>query len=221
MNIDELLASARLAEDEVPICLRPDLLVQYKAAAAALEEADQDQKRNGSLAGGGRAAAQAAVDELREQMLAASVKFTVRALPQRRWTQLYAEHPPRESDKDDARVGFNRDTFYPALVRECVVDPQLSPRQWETLEARLSAAQYAVLKTTAWRVNDADVDVPFLLAASRGHPSTDPGSEPPEGSESLSSVSTGGSPPPPTSATSEAASSRPARNRSGTANSKR
>lgn len=220
-NIDELLASARLAEDEVPICLRPDLLAQYKAAVTALESAEADHKRNGSLAGGGRAAAQAAVDGLRDQMLAASVRFTVRALPQKRWGEMYAEHPPREGDKDDARVGFNRDTFYDVLVRECVVEPELTAQQWGLLLAKLSAAQYATLKTTAWLVNNAEVDVPFLLIASRDPTSTGPGSEPPEGSESLSSASTAGSPPPSTSATRRASSSRRAAKPNGTASSRR
>lgn len=220
MDINELLASARLAEDEVPICLRPDLLAQYKAAVTALENAEQEQKRNGSLAGGGKTAAQATLDELRGQMLAASLTFTVRALPQKRWGQLYGEHPPRESDEGDARTGFNRDTFYEALVRECVVDPQMTGEQWDALLAHLSTAQYATLKTTAMQVNSSDVDVPFLLAASRAPTSIEPASERPEGSESLSSDSTAGNPASPSSTTKRAASSGRAKKSSGTASSK-
>ena len=220
MNIDELLASARLAEDEVPICLRPDLLAQYKAAVIALESAEQEHKRNGSLAGGGKAAAQAAVGELRDAMLAASVRFTVRALPQRRWTQLYAEHPPRESDKDDLRVGFNRDTFYDVLVRECVVAPELTDEQWSALLDHLSTAQYASLKTTAWAVNSSDVDVPFLSAVSRAPTNTDPDSGSPAVSESASNGSTAGSRRSSTSATKRAVSSRRGQKPNGTANSK-
>lgn len=220
MNIDELLADARLAEDEVPICLRPDLLADYRAAAGELEAAERAQRDDGSLDGGGIAAARAAVGELRSRMLAASVTFRVRALPQRRWTALYAEHPPRDGDQDDTKVGFNRDTFYDALVRECTVEPQMSDGQWSTLLDHLSTAQYATLKTTAWTVNNVDVDVPFLSIASRAPTSTEAGSEPPEGSESLSGDSTAGSPSPSTSTTAKAASSRPVRKRSGTASSK-
>lgn len=220
MNIDELLASARLAEDEVPICLRPDLLAQYKAAVAALENADAEQKRNGSLAGGEKTAAKAAVDELRDQMLAASVRFTLRAMPQKRWDELYAEHPPREGNEDDARTRFNRDTFYAALVRESVVEPQLTSEQWATLLAHLSAGQFGQLKNAAMQLNVTDVDVPFLLAESRAPTSTDPDSEQLVDSESLSSGSKAGSPPPPSSTTKLTVSSAPARSRSGTASSK-
>lgn len=220
MNIDELLAQARLAEDQVQICLRPDLLASYKAATVALEEADRAHKADGSLEAAGKLAAAAAVDALREQMLAASVTFTVRALPQRRWTSLYGEHPPRDADQDDLRVGFNRDTFYDVLVRECVVEPALTADQWTLLLDRLSAAQYASLKTTAWMVNNADVDVPFLLTASRGHPSTETGSGLPEDSVSALDGSTAGNPSPTTRTTKLTASSRPARRRNGTASSK-
>lgn len=220
MNIDELLASARLAEDEVPICLRPDLLTQYKGAVEALENAESEHKRSGSLAATGKLAAQAAVDELRDQMLAASLNFTLRALPQRRWGELYAEHPPRDGNDDDARVRFNRDTFYDALVRECVVEPELSAEQWATLLAHLSAAQYGQLKNVAMQLNTTDVDVPFLLAESRAPTSTDPDSEQLVDSESASSGSTAGSPLSSSSTTKMTVSSGPARRRSGTGHSR-
>jgi hypothetical protein len=220
MNIDELLAAARLAEQQVPVCLRPDLLAAYTDAEAALEAAEKAHKTSGSLDAGEKLAAAAAVEELRDQMLAASVRFTVRALPRRRWSALYAEHPPREADDGDTRVGFNRDTFYDALVRECVVEPQLSDEQWAALDAALSTAQYAALKTAAWLVNNADVDVPFLLAASRAPTSIDPGSGLPDPSGSASSGSTAGSPSRSTRTTKTDGSSRPSRSRSGTPSSK-
>lgn len=220
MNIDELLASARLAEDEVPICLRPDLLTQYKAAMSALDDAEAEHKRSGSLAATGKLTAQAAVDELREQMLAASLTFTLRALPQKRWDELYAEHPPREGNDDDARVRFNRASFYDALVRECIVDPELSADQWATLLAHLSAAQYGQLKSVAMQLNTTDVDVPFLLAVSRDPTSTDPASELPTDSASASSASKAGSRSSSTSTTRPAGSSRRAAKPNGTENSK-
>lgn len=220
MNIDDLLASARLAEDTVPICLRPDLLAEYKDAESALEEAERAHATEGSLDAGDKLAAAAVVEELREQMLAASVTFTVRALPRKRWTALYGEHPPREGDDGDARVGFNRDTFYDALVRECVVEPQLSAEQWDALDATLSSAQFASLRTTAWLVNSADVDVPFLLAASRGHTSTGPASAQPAASGSAPSGSTAGSRSPSTNTTKTAGSSRRAPKSNGTPSSK-
>lgn len=220
MNIDELLSSARLAEETVPICLRPDLLDDYNAAVTALDAAEKAHATDGSLDGSDKAAAAALVDELRDQMLDASVRFTVRALPRRRWTALLGEHPPREGDEMDARTGFNRDTFYDALVRECVVEPQLSDEQWDTLDAALSTAQFAALKTTAMVINSADVDVPFLLAASRAPTSTGPASARPEASASARSGSTAGSRSPSTSTAKTAGSSRRGPRSNGTANSR-
>jgi len=220
MDINALLASARLAEEVVPVCLRPDLLADYKAAVTALEAAEAAHKTTGSVAARDKLAAKATVDDLCEQMLAASVRFTVRALPRQKFTKLKSEHPPREGNSDDARLGFDRDTFYDSLARACVVEPELSDGQWEQLDAVLSTAQWASLRATAWMVNSSDVDVPFLLAASRAPTIFAPNSAEPEASASASNGSTGGSHAPSTNTTSRASSSRPAKKSNGTRNSK-
>lgn len=222
MNIDELLAEARLPEKEIQVCLRGDLLAEYDAAAAALDEAERMARIEASLdSGGPKIAAAERVAAVRERLLAASVTFRLRAVPRSRWTQLYAEHPPRDGDAIDAATGFNRETFFDALTLESVIDPVMAAEQWQALADRLSSAQYDALTTAAWEVNRSGVDVPFSLAASRALTRSEPASERPEPSASAPSGSTAGNPPPSTSTTSKGSSSRPARKPSGTKSSKR
>lgn len=219
MDMQALLASAKLPEKEVRICLRADLLVAFEAAEAALAE---QQRRAGDSLGAGEgieAAAQRVVD-ISDEMAAASAVFKLRAVGRRRWTALYAEHPPRPDDKRDAMTGFNRDAFFDALVKACIVEPEISDSDWEALANLLSAAQWDALVEAAWDVNQAGVDVPFSSAASRALNRSEPASERPTGSESLSSGSTVGSRSPRTSTTGKAASSRRSPKRSGTPSSK-
>lgn len=220
MDIKELLDTAKLPEKEVRICLRADLTADFEAAEAELAEAQRAARAANTLdAGAGIAARAERVEAIRNEMAGASATFRLRAVPRRRWTKLYAEHPPREGDHRDAATGFNRDSFFEALTRACIVDPQISDAEWEQLADLLSAAQWEKLVDASWEVNQQGVDVPFSSAASRALSTSAPASERPEDSESLSNDSMAGSPPPSTSAKGTA-SSPPARKRSGTRNSK-
>lgn len=222
MDIKQLLETAKLPEKEVRICLRADLTADFEAAEAALAEAQRAARAANSLDAGADIKALAErVEAVRHEMAAASATFRLRAVGRRQWTQLYAEHPPRDGDQRDAVTGFNRDTFFEALTKACIADPQISDAQWEQLAELLSSAQWDALVDAAWDVNQKGVDVPFSSAASRALSTTAPASERPEGSESLSVDSTAGSPPPSTSTTKAGALPAPARKRSGTKNSKR
>jgi hypothetical protein len=186
MDIKQLLETAKLPEKEVRICLRADLVADFEAAEAELAEAQRTARAENSLgAGAGIKTLAERVTAIRDQMAAASGTFRLRAVPRRKWTALYAEHPPREGDARDAATGFNRETFFEALTRACIVDPEISDAEWEALADHLSAAQWDALVDAAWQVNQTGVDVPFSLAASRALSTTEPASERPEGSESL------------------------------------
>jgi hypothetical protein len=221
MDIKELLDTAKLPEKEVRICLRADLTADFEAAEADLAEAQRAARAANSLnAGEDVHAAAQRVEEIRAQMAAASATFRLRAVGRRQWTQLYADHLPREGDNRDAAAGFNRETFFEALTRACIADPQISDAEWELLADVLSAAQWDALVDAAWEVNRAGVDVPFSSAASRALSTTAPASERPEGSESPSSDSTDGNPQPSTPTTTAEGSPRPARKRNGTKSNK-
>lgn len=173
-NFKTMLAEAKLPEKTVPICLRGDLAADFEEAERRLIEANKT--RGDSLAGAPELGALAEqVEQLREQMRQHFYTFRLRALPKRDWRALVAAHPPRRVDgpdgepevhEDDKYVGVNADTFFDAMIRACLVDPELDEQEWAHLAEVLSDKQYEALSTAAWGVNRSDVDVPFSRVAS-------------------------------------------------------
>lgn len=194
-DVKALIASARLPERSVEICLHPDLMAELQDLERQLEEADARHRSSGSLAGGDRVEIAQKMEAVRERMKAHTVKFRLRAVPRRRWTALVAEHPPRPGVERDTVMGLNEETFFEAMVRECTVEPDLDDKDWATLlDEALSDAQWGVLTNAAWAVNARDVDVPFSRAASRILQTSAPESSAPNGLASASNGSTAGSP---------------------------
>lgn len=164
------LAAARLPERTVEICLRGDLVADHEAAERDLEQAQQ--AGTSSLAGNGSAEIIERIDALEAEMRESSVTFRVRAMPRPRWRALLAEHPPRRGDDgeivaDDAAVLINTETFYDALIRACVVEPEMTGDDWDQLSQVITDRQFGDLSLAAWMINRGEVDVPFSLAASR------------------------------------------------------
>ncbi len=171
-TFSDLLASSKLPERSVPICLRGDLVAQHEELARQLKAA-QDGARDSLDAGADVGALAERVEDLEAEMRAATYGFRLRALPRPKFRELINQHPPRRNDDDgkvderDVYVGVNTDTFYDALIRRCVVDPDLPEGQWrELLEERLTDQQYDALARAAWGINRSEVDIPFSRAAS-------------------------------------------------------
>lgn len=192
-DVKALIASARLPERSVAICLMPDLTAEMQDLERQLEEADAKHRASGSLAGGDRVELAQQMEDVRARMKSHTVDFRLRALPRRRWTALVAAHPPREGNERDGMLGLNEETFFEAMVRECTVEPILDDDDWQTLlDDALSDAQWGMLVNASWAVNARDVDVPFSRAASRILQTSGPASSAPSGSVSPSNASTGG-----------------------------
>lgn len=96
-----LAAQAQPRRKTVRLCLRGDLLADLQAA--------QD------MGDGER------VEELTEQVQAATVTFVVAGLTRQAYRALEARHPDA-----DGGSGWNVDTFPEALVRECLVTPDVA-----------------------------------------------------------------------------------------------
>jgi hypothetical protein len=165
-DIDDLLAAARLPETTVSVCLRGDLAAEVEELERQL--ATQEALPRVSIADGGQARATAErIGELQAERDKFTRQFRLRAMDRHRWTAFILQHPPRQGDEADARMGYNRDTLLPELVRTCLVDPVLTDDQWTKLDAVLSDAQFDSLATAAWGINRRDVSVPFSPTASR------------------------------------------------------
>lgn len=177
------LASAKLPERTVEICLRGDLVAEHEEAERQLELAEK--KTPDSLAGNGTAEIVERIEGLEEQMRESTETFTLRALPHRRsaaddrptHSELKKAHPPRrdaagELVEDDEGAGYNVDTFNEALVRLCVVEPSMDEADWDALFAVISEGQFAVLAMACIFLNRGDINVPFSRAASKAKRAT-------------------------------------------------
>lgn len=170
-NFKAMLADARLPEREVPVCLRGDLAADHESAEAELQKA---QKAGAdSLAGSGVGDLADRIEALEAEMAEHTYPFRLRALPKPKFRALVAEHPPRQTEGDEAheaddRMGFNVETFYPALIRASVIDPELDDAEWaELLDEKLTDSQFSNLGLAALLLNTGEISVPFSLAASR------------------------------------------------------
>lgn len=171
-----LLADARLPERSVPVCMRADLVADHEAADRELEKLTNQPSTK--FSGNGSGELRQKILDLEEQMRAATYEFRLRALPKPRFRALVAEHQPRRTadgsvDDRDRALGVNAETFFDALIRASLLDPELSGKQWTELAEALTDRQYDVLADAAWYLNRGDVDVPFSRAASRLNPSSD------------------------------------------------
>lgn len=161
------LAAAALTERTVPLCLRTDLLAQLQELQRDLAEAERREGPGASLGGGDTVELARQIEAVRAQMAEHTIVVRFRALPRRKWATFLAGHPPRDGDEADRAVGYNRDTFYDALVRRCLAGPDFDEDDWARLEEILNDAQWQSLVNAAWAVNARDVSVPFSPAASR------------------------------------------------------
>ncbi|QLQ37994.1 hypothetical protein [Micromonospora robiginosa] len=171
MNIKDRIKNARPTTRTVRVWLGADLdlVDEYEAAVAALEEA---QKPADSLAGNGSVTdAEQLVADLRARLDEFAVDFRLRGLDDLRYAQLLRDHPARvdavgktiEADES----GWNRDTFPTALVRLAVVDPELDDEDWtallgdDTTLGVLTSRQLDRLATVAFQLTRQIADIPF------------------------------------------------------------
>lgn len=177
-DFNTLLKAAKLPEKAIQVCLRGDLTAEFERLERQLEEARR--RPADSLGGDGTGAIVERMDDLRQQMLDNSYEFRLRAMPRPAWRAFIGEHPPRQTDdgevdERDKFIGVNLETFHPALIRRCLVDPQLDERQWHELEQVLTDRQFDTLADAAWSLNRRDVDIPFSRAASQASRNTETG----------------------------------------------
>jgi hypothetical protein len=169
-NFKAMLAEAKLPESTVPICLRGDLAADHEAFERELEQAEKAGAE--SLAGSGAGELADRILALEDEMREHTYDFRLRALPRTEWRALCQSHPPRRGDDNeimepDKYVGIDTEAFYPAMIRACLVDPELTDEEFEQLLDALTDRQFEDLSDAAWGLNRREVDIPFSRAASR------------------------------------------------------
>jgi hypothetical protein len=90
------------------------------------------------------------------------VTLKYQAIGMRAYDRLVAKHPPK-SDQRAEGSSFDIDTFAPALIAACSVDPEISPTEakkiWDSEE--WSRGDVMVLFRNAVELNNRGLDVPF------------------------------------------------------------
>jgi len=147
----EALKNAKLPETVVPVCLDASAIEEYRAAEVEARRAAAD-----SLSGKPEIPA-----ELVERVESSTIRFTMRALPRREWTDLVKSHPPRKDHREDRQVGFNEETLYEALVRACIVDPVPSNEEWAQIDEVLTEGEWIRLVSAAQTLNLVGSKLPF------------------------------------------------------------
>lgn len=176
-DLAALLSAAKLPERTVDLCLRGDLQAEWEMLHRDLEEARLAAKTGASLAGEQTAEITAIEESLRavEDTMAGSIlTLRFRALNRNEFKSLGVAHPPRSEDKRDNLFGFNVETFNAALIRLCLVEPELDDEQWTQLLDVLTPGQYRECADTCEVLNHSQVDVPFSSNGSPRAPSSAP-----------------------------------------------
>jgi hypothetical protein len=159
------LATARLPERTVELCLRGDLQADYEELERQLSAAT-DRPDDGRIVGNVDVRRIALdMDALRVQMADSVQVFRLRAFRRGRWTALLADHPADEGD--ERGYGYNPETFAPAAVIESVIEPAgISEETWEQLFDSITDSQFNQMYSVAQILNQRPVSIPFSKAAS-------------------------------------------------------
>lgn len=144
-----------------------DLLEEYERLQADVEAARPDDSLAGNSA---RSEASERMRAIEDALAGNRFDFRLRGLDDKRWQELLAEHPPRQVDGKpvaDDRLGWNAVTFPAALVRVCVIDPELDDEDWlellgdDGMVGKLPSSELDKLSAAAFRLSRVQVDVPF------------------------------------------------------------
>jgi len=92
------------------------------------------------------------------------VTLKYQAIGMRAYDKLVAKHPPKPDQRAEGS-SFDIDTFAPALIAACSVEPEISPAQakeiWESDD--WSRGDVMVLFRNAVELNNRGLDVPFSV----------------------------------------------------------
>jgi len=139
-----------------------------KASDAAVVEARQQQSKNDKLAtldlmkGKSRAKKTFSLylkDDNGEEQ---EVSLTFQAIGMKEYDKLVSKHPPKAEDRVEG-ASFNMDTFAPALIAACSVDPEMEESDakeiWDS--PGWSRGDLMVLFREAVDLNNRGLDIPF------------------------------------------------------------
>lgn len=174
IDVEALLADANMPSASYRLCLNADLHQAWEDAEAAARRAaavlERAQKADEPTATAATDAAEAtrAAEALRAQVEASSLPLKFRALSSAAFNSLQLRHPPRKDVESDKAIGFNPNTFWPALAHISTEEPaSLTAEQWSRIFEKLTDRQVEDLCAPLIRINRRETtSVPFSSPAS-------------------------------------------------------
>lgn len=178
-SFDDLIAGATLPTTTVTLCVAGELQAQWEDLERELQDAIDAE--DDSLASGGESREIAErMDALREAMRAYERTVKFQALSQRAYSDLLAKHPPRKDNEDDQARSLNIETFPPALIAACAVEPVMTEEQVKQLAELLTNWQFNELFGASFMLNRSPVSIPKSVTVSEILANSAPRSKPPE-----------------------------------------
>jgi hypothetical protein len=157
-TLNELRAKFHAREKSITFVTAGDLLAEHEALSAQLADAMRKQR---TTLDDGTTVKQCAerLTTLESDLAASTVTVKVRGIGRNAFRRLMAEHA---SDGEP----FNPDTFPPALVAACSLDPVMTPTEAADLGDVLTFGQWDELFGAAWDACREVDGVPFSVLAS-------------------------------------------------------
>lgn len=153
---------------DLSLAAEHERLTQKLSAAASVK----DDRENDP-----RAAVAREITDLEQRMEAATVTFTLAALPRKRYAEIVAAHPPRDGDTNDETFGLNVATAVDAILAEPDVvvavtnkatgEPEdFDPAAWSDLADEMSNSQWEAFALAVINLNQGRTSAPFSSVAS-------------------------------------------------------
>lgn len=200
-SIEEILALAELPEESVPLCLRGTLVAEFERLEQELLTAPTQATSLGDVSAALGIAQR--MDELRQEMLASTEEFRLRARPALEWSNFYETRPEKVDGQDRGEFNAAWHAWLCELVATTCYQPAMTADQVAALATSLSGNQWGRLTDRAWAVNAQQQSIPFSAAASAALQATGGKSRQPatSGSPDLGSLAGNPEPSPNTSTT--------------------
>lgn len=105
-------------------------------------------------------------DAFLQEAEARVIQVRLRGLNRRKREALLDDHLPRPEKPRDQALGYNTETFPPALVHACIVEPAVTFEQVLEFDEESSAARFDKLFAAAQIVSRMDTELPKSSAVS-------------------------------------------------------
>lgn len=198
-SVDDFLDGYIGPVEEVPICGKPGLIAEFERVESEII----GHRAQGGLAGP-PAELQVRLDEILAEIEASVLVVRLRGLSFGPWLDLQAQHPPTSAEKALGH-GVHAETFEPAALAACAVEPVFTTEQAARTRDTIAATEWRALLSAIRRLHGEGGVAPkslllsALLRPSGGSSTTPPSTESPD----HGSLADPGEQSPPTSTTTE------------------